>query len=149
MACCSTRLYESIWSLIGVALLLLIDRKFKPRWGKLFAGYLIYYSIGRIWVENLRIDPSDIWFGLRTNVWSAILGIAVGLVIIFVQRQRHPEVELSVYLPGREPAKPADDSESDEASEPGDAVDEVAEAAEAPKPKRTRAKKAESESSTK
>lgn len=92
-----TFLYESIWSLIGVAILLLLDRKFELRWGKMFAAYLIYYSIGRIWTENLRIDPSEILFGLRTNVWSALFGIAVGIAIIYWQTRQHKGPEASVY----------------------------------------------------
>ena len=92
-----TFLYESIWSLIGVAILLLLDRKFELRWGKMFAAYLIYYSIGRIWTENLRIDPSEIFFGLRTNIWSALFGIAVGIAIIYWQTRQHKGPEASVY----------------------------------------------------
>jgi prolipoprotein diacylglyceryl transferase len=92
-----TFLYESIWSLIGVAILLLLDRKLELRWGKMFAAYLIYYSIGRIWTENLRIDPSEILFGLRTNVWSALFGIAVGIAIIYWQTRQHKGPEASVY----------------------------------------------------
>ena len=92
-----TFIYESIWSLIGVAILLLLDRKLELRWGKMFAAYLIYYSIGRIWTENLRIDPSEILFGLRTNVWSALFGIAVGVAIIYWQTKQHKGPEASVY----------------------------------------------------
>ena len=92
-----TFIYESIWSLIGVAISLLLDRKFELRWGKMFAAYLIYYSIGRIWTENLRIDPSEILFGLRTNVWSALFGIAVGVAIIYWQTKQHKGPEASVY----------------------------------------------------
>lgn len=93
-----TFLYESIWSLIGVVLLFALDRKFQLRWGKLFAIYVIYYSFGRIWTESIRIDPSEVVLGLRINVWSAILGIAVGLAIWFVQSRRHPGIETSAAL---------------------------------------------------
>ena len=89
-------MYESLWSLAGFALLLILDRKFELRWGKLFGLYLAYYSLGRVWVENLRIDPSDIILGLRTNVWSAIFGIIIGLGIFFWQRRRHTGAETSV-----------------------------------------------------
>lgn len=91
-----TFMYESLWSLAGFALLLILDRKFELRWGKLFGLYLAYYSLGRVWVENLRIDPSDIILGLRTNVWSAIFGIIIGLGIFFWQRRRHTGAETSV-----------------------------------------------------
>jgi prolipoprotein diacylglyceryl transferase len=92
-----TFLYESLWSLIGVVVLLLLDRKHSLRWGKMFGAYLIYYSLGRIWTENLRIDPSDIVLGLRTNVWSALFGIAVGIAIIYWQGREHDGPEASVY----------------------------------------------------
>ncbi|MFM7013694.1 MAG: prolipoprotein diacylglyceryl transferase [Actinomycetota bacterium] len=108
-----TFLYESIWSLFGVALLLLIDRKFQLRWGKLFGLYIIYYSIGRFWIEGIRIDPSEVILGLRVNLWSALLGIAVGLAMILIQRRRHPGLETSVYRAGKEPDK-ADKVESEQ-----------------------------------
>jgi prolipoprotein diacylglyceryl transferase len=92
-----TFLYESLWALAGVAILLLLDRRFELRWGKMFGAYLIYYSIGRIWVENLRIDPSEIVFGLRINVWSAIIGIIAGIAIIYLRSRKHPEPEQSPF----------------------------------------------------
>lgn len=101
-----TFLYESIWSLAGVALLLAADRKYNLRWGKMIGLYLVYYSIGRIWVEAIRIDPSEILLGLRINIWSAITGIMVGLAILIIQSRRHTGLEPSVYRPGKEPQAP-------------------------------------------
>jgi prolipoprotein diacylglyceryltransferase len=69
----------------------------------MFGLYLIYYSVGRVWVEAIRIDPSEIVLGLRVNIWSAILGIAVGLTVILIQSRRHTGLENSAYLLGREP----------------------------------------------
>lgn len=92
-----TFLYESLWSLIGVIILLALDKRLNLRWGTMFGAYLIYYSLGRVITENLRIDPSDIILGLRTNVWSAIGGAVVGLAIILWQRRQHPGPEASVY----------------------------------------------------
>ena len=65
-------------------------RRFVLQWGRLFGLYLIWYSAGRIVWESIRIDPSEVFFGLRTNVWAAILGVILGLVIFFVQKRRHP-----------------------------------------------------------
>ncbi len=98
-----TFLYEIIWNLFGFAMLLLLDRRFNLRWGRLFGSYLAIYSLGRAFIESIRIDPSDYYFGLRTNVWSAIFGIAVGLVLIWWSRRTHTGLETSVYLAGREP----------------------------------------------
>ncbi|GAA1911443.1 prolipoprotein diacylglyceryl transferase [Microbacterium aoyamense] len=97
-----TFLYEVIWNLLGVLVLLYIGRKFRLQWGRLFAIYLVWYSAGRIVWESIRIDPSDIILGLRTNVWAAIIGVIVGVVIFFVQKRRHPGLEPSPYKPGRE-----------------------------------------------
>jgi prolipoprotein diacylglyceryl transferase len=98
-----TFLYEIIWNTFGFVALILIDRRFKLQWGQMFAAYLVTYSIGRAFIESIRIDPSEVYFGLRTNVWSAIFGIAVGLAIFVWSRRTHKEPETSVYLDGREP----------------------------------------------
>jgi prolipoprotein diacylglyceryl transferase len=114
-----TFLYESIWSLVGVALLLAVDRRFNLRWGRMIGLYLIYYSIGRVWVEAIRIDPSEIILGLRINIWSAIVGIVVGLAIMIIQSRRHTGLELSAYLPGREPQQKIE-TKDDSRGEPED-----------------------------
>ena len=110
-----TFLYESIWSLFGVALLLAADKRFNLRWGRMIGLYVIYYSVGRVWVEAIRIDPSEIVLGLRINIWSAIAGIVVGLAVMMISYRRHTGLEVSAYLEGREP-KAKDDS----AAEPED-----------------------------
>ena len=110
-----TFLYEAIWSLVGVALLLAADKRFNLRWGRMIGLYFIYYSIGRVWVEAIRIDPSEIILGLRINIWSAILGILVGLAIMILSYRRHTGLEVTAYLEGREPK-----SKDDSAAEPED-----------------------------
>ncbi|MCR2785711.1 MULTISPECIES: prolipoprotein diacylglyceryl transferase [unclassified Microbacterium] len=97
-----TFLYEVLWNLLGVVVLLWAGRKLRLQWGRLFGLYLVWYSAGRIVWESLRIDPSEVILGLRTNVWVAILGVVVGLVIIVVQKRRHTGGEPSVYVPGRQ-----------------------------------------------
>ena len=96
-----TFLYESLWSLLGIAVLLLLERRFNLRWGRMFAAYLMWYSFGRFFVESIRLDPSDVFFGLRTNQISALAGILVGLALFMIQRARHTGVETTGYLPGR------------------------------------------------
>lgn len=97
-----TFLYEVIWNTLGVLVLLWAGRRLKLQWGRLFALYLIWYSAGRIVWESIRIDPSEIFLGLRTNVWAAIAGVVVGIVILIVQKRRHTGDEASPYVPGRE-----------------------------------------------
>lgn len=108
-----TFLYEVIWNSLGVLFLLWLGRRYTVQWGKLFATYLIWYSAGRIVWESIRIDPSEIILGLRVNVWTAIAGVVLGLVIIAVQSRRHFGDEPSVYQPGRGPGNAAVDSQDD------------------------------------
>ncbi len=97
-----TFLYEVIWNTMGVCVILWAGHRFRLQWGRTFALYLIWYGAGRIVWESIRIDPSEIYFGLRTNVWAAIAAVVVGLAIFFVQKRRHPGLEPSPYVPGRE-----------------------------------------------
>lgn len=96
-----TFLYEILWNLLGLVLLLAIERKWRPRWGQFFGMYLIWYGIGRFFIEGMRVDPSLIALGLRSNQLTALLAVLAGLAIIFIQHRRHVGLEPSVYLPGR------------------------------------------------
>lgn len=98
-----TFLYELIWNLAGVMVILVLEKRLRLQWGKVLGLYLIVYSMGRVWIESIRIDPSEIVLGLRINVWSALIGIAIGIAIIFIQTRRHPGEEPSAWRPGREP----------------------------------------------
>ena len=113
-----TFLYESIWSLAGVFILFAADKRFNLRWGKMLGLYLVYYSVGRVWIEAIRIDPSEIVLGLRINIWSAIVGITIGLVILLVQSRRHPGLESSVYRLGRQPATVVPEARTKAEAEP-------------------------------
>lgn len=97
-----TFLYEIIWNLVGVAVILLLERRMNLRWGRAFAVYLIWYGVGRSFFESIRIDPSEIFLGIRTNVWASYAAILLGIIVFLVQRRRHPGLELSPYVPGRE-----------------------------------------------
>lgn len=97
-------LYEIIWNLVGVAILLVLERRFQLRWGRLFGLYLIWYGLGRSWLEAIRIDPtSDTLFGIPANIWASFVAIALGIALFIVQARRHPEPETSIFLPGRVP----------------------------------------------
>ncbi|MFC5930195.1 prolipoprotein diacylglyceryl transferase [Cryobacterium melibiosiphilum] len=122
-----TFLYEIIWNLAGVAVILLLERRLNLRWGKAFGVYLIWYGIGRTVFESIRVDPSEVFFGLRTNVWASLAAIVVGLLIIIIQRQEHPGLELSPYVPGREwiPLDPEVEFEDNDTDLDGDDDDDA------------------------
>lgn len=67
-----TFLYELVWCLAGAVLLVALERRFKLRGGQAFWLYVMIYTAGRSWIENLRIDEAQVFFGLRLNVWMSI-----------------------------------------------------------------------------
>ena len=68
-----TFLYEFVYDLIGVGLLLLLDRRFRFKPPALFALYVSYYTAGRFFEELLRIDPAHELAGLRLNAWVSVI----------------------------------------------------------------------------
>ncbi len=93
-------LYEILWNLLGAFVIIVLERKLYLRWGKAFGIYLIWYGIGRSVFETYRLDSSETFLSIRTNVWAALLAIVVGVLIILIQNRRHPGKELSVYVEG-------------------------------------------------
>ncbi|WP_062377637.1 prolipoprotein diacylglyceryl transferase [Demequina pelophila] len=78
-----TFLYEMVWNLAGVALLLWLDRKYDLRGGRTFWLYVIVYVSGRLWIEAVRIDTAVHVLGLRINIWVSIAVLA-GAIVAFI-----------------------------------------------------------------
>ncbi|MHA7965412.1 prolipoprotein diacylglyceryl transferase [Paenibacillus sp. CAU 1782] len=73
-------LYESLWSLLGIGVLFLLRRQKFLRAGELMASYFIWYSIGRFFIEALRIDSLAFigpqWLAdFMRALWSPISGV--------------------------------------------------------------------------
>lgn len=69
-----TFLYESIWNMVGVILLIWLRKK-NPTQGIVFFSYLIWYSLGRFYIEGLRTDSLAFdgpnWLaGLVQGIWA-------------------------------------------------------------------------------
>lgn len=102
-----TFLYESLWNIAGVLILLALDRKFSFRRGRLFWAYAMYYTLGRVWIEAMRIDDAEQinLFGITTrlNVWTSIFVFAAALIVfVLIGLKGRPEPD-TPYLAGREP----------------------------------------------
>jgi hypothetical protein len=78
-----TFLYEFVYDLVGVGLLLLLDRRFRFKPPALFALYVSYYTAGRFLEELIRIDPAHHFAGLRLNAWVSIV-VFVCSTVFFV-----------------------------------------------------------------
>jgi prolipoprotein diacylglyceryl transferase len=75
-----TFLYEFVWDLLGVGLLLWIDRRFRLRRPALFALYVAYYTAFRAYEETLRIDPGSHYYGgFRLNFYVSLVCFAASL----------------------------------------------------------------------
>jgi prolipoprotein diacylglyceryl transferase len=86
-----TFLYEMLWNIAGFALLLFLERRLaeRLRTGQLFCLYVIYYAIGRIWIEALRINYSTYFLGLRINIWGAIAaGLTAFLLFVYLNKRQ-------------------------------------------------------------
>ncbi len=91
-----TFLYESLW-LVGVALVVIwADRRFTLGHGRAFALYVLLYTLGRVWIEALRVDSANEILGLRLNIWtSVIVGLGALAYLIISARLRPGREDLS------------------------------------------------------
>lgn len=98
-----TFLYEMLWNLAAIGILLLIERRFCPRGGMMMGFYLCAYSLGRFWVENLRMDQANQFLGLRINAWTSLLMFILGVALaIWCYRQNFPRQQEANPQPDRE-----------------------------------------------
>ena len=122
-----TFLYEMVWNLLAAAVLIWAERRFRLRHGRVFWAYVMIYTLGRLWIELVRIDPASIVLGLRINVWVSIL-VFVGALAAFLVLGRRYRGEPAGERPT---ADPADDAEDADPADPvaGDAGTDDAESA--------------------
>src|SRR3954451_10701706 len=78
-----TFLYEFLWDMLGVVVLLWIDRRFKIKRPGLFALYVVWYTTFRTFEEVLRIDPSNHFLGMRVNFWVSLV-VWICAVVFFI-----------------------------------------------------------------
>ena len=83
-----TFLYESVWNLLGFALVMVARRKknFLKR-GEMTGFYLIWYGIGRMVIEGMRTD-SLMFAGLRVSQWLSAVLVVAGIILIIYQRKK-------------------------------------------------------------
>ncbi len=80
-----TFLYESLWNFVGVVLLLAL-RKVNLRRGESFLTYVIWYSIGRFFIEGLRTDSLMVTSDLRAAQLISVV-LIIGSVALLVYRR--------------------------------------------------------------
>ncbi|MFD8385941.1 prolipoprotein diacylglyceryl transferase [Streptomyces sp. NPDC059679] len=130
-----TFLYESLWC-VGVALLVLwADKRFKLGHGRAFALYVAAYTVGRFWVEYLRVDTAHHVLGMRLNNWTAIVVFLAAVAYFVISAKKAPGREEIV-----EPAAAAVEAEQAQGESGGEAEANAESKAEAETESKTEAK---------
>ncbi|GIF05805.1 prolipoprotein diacylglyceryl transferase [Actinoplanes siamensis] len=106
-----TFLYEALWDVGVGGLVWLLDRKFKFGRGRAFALYVMAYTAGRCWIEMLRTDEANHFFGIRLNVFTSIV-VFLGAAIYFVVMRGPRAYVVPIDAPTEAPAPDAADAES-------------------------------------
>lgn len=78
-----TFFYESAWNLLGFVILALAARRGRKCRGQIFAGYLIWYGLGRAVIEGMRTD--SLYFfgtGIRTSQMVGIVSVLAGIAVL-------------------------------------------------------------------
>jgi prolipoprotein diacylglyceryl transferase len=99
--------YELLWDLGVAGLVIWADRRFRLGHGRAFALYVAAYTVGRAWIEALRIDPANDILGLRLNLWTCLV-LFLGAVTYFVVSSR--------LRPGRETVVRVEPGSADDAA---------------------------------
>jgi phosphatidylglycerol:prolipoprotein diacylglycerol transferase len=83
-------LYESLWSLMNMGVLLWLGRRYSDRLksGDIFLTYLIIYPVGRFFLEFLRLDSSQV-AGLNANQ-TVMAVVALAATAALIWRHRKP-----------------------------------------------------------
>lgn len=99
-----TFLYELLWNLAAAGLLIYLDRRFRLGHGRVFWAYVVLYTLGRVWIEALRIDEAEQVLGLRLNIWTSVGVLLLGIIGFAVSARRRPGRESPEQVAGAHPA---------------------------------------------
>ena len=120
-----TFLYELLWNLAAAAVVVWADRRYRLGHGRAFALYVATYCLGRLWIELLRTDPAETFFGVRINVFTSVI-VGLCAVAYFVAMRGRPR---EVIVRGAQKAAAAKTTADDVPEDRGTAEDEEPEPA--------------------
>ncbi|WP_328841491.1 prolipoprotein diacylglyceryl transferase [Nakamurella leprariae] len=112
-----TFLYELLWNLAVAAVVVWADQRFRLGGGRAFALYVAGYTLGRTWIELLRIDPANEFLGLRINVFTSVI-VFLGAVLFLVLRRHVPREDPALVWGGRDGVRPDGDRPDDHQAGP-------------------------------
>ena len=78
-----TFFYESLWCLLVFIIMLIVRRSKKTKIGTLTAIYLMWYGVGRFFIEGMRTD-SLMFGGFRVAQIVSVIMFIIGLLAIMI-----------------------------------------------------------------
>lgn len=98
-----TFFYESVWNLAGIFLVYFLGRYARKFDGQIFLTYVLWYGLGRAWIEGMRTD-SLYFFGLElfgmpirtSQVLALVSAIVAGIILVWQLAQKHDVSKLYV-----------------------------------------------------
>ena len=93
-----TFLYESLWNLVGLLLIIFVVSKARRFDGENTWFYFLWYGVGRFWIEGLRTDALMVTSTLRTSQLVALVSVATAVVLLVAGLQRFKGAQLMVPL---------------------------------------------------
>ncbi len=109
-----TFLYESLWNLLGLGLLILVMKKWGRRFnGQMFLSYVIWYGLGRAVIEGLRTD--SLYFfgtGIRSSQMLGIVSALVGIALFILRLKTAGPAEPALEKAPASPAEPPVEGEA-------------------------------------
>ncbi|MDX1415984.1 MAG: prolipoprotein diacylglyceryl transferase, partial [Candidatus Promineifilaceae bacterium] len=87
-----TFLYESLWLFGGFVLLLILNSRYRDKWrsGTLFGLFLIWWGLGRTWVEFFR--PDQVTIGNSFVTYSMVTAFFIALAGVLVLLSRYEKL---------------------------------------------------------
>ena len=86
-----TFLYESLWSALGVVLLVILRKKAPIKVGEIAATYLIWYGCGRFVIEGMRTDSLWLFGVIRVSQALSLILVIGAIIWVWMQRKNHPQ----------------------------------------------------------
>ena len=91
-----TFLYEMVWTVLACLVIVWADRKFKMGGGRVFALYVAAYTLGRFFIELMRVDDATLIFGVRINNITSLVVFFCAVIALWILRAKSRETAAEV-----------------------------------------------------
>jgi len=99
-----TFLYESLWNVVGLLLIVFFIAKIRTFDGENACFYFIWYGIGRAWIEGLRTDSLYLFHWrilgqpIRVSQMLSLILVVAAIAVLCVNKRRHPRGKDALYV---------------------------------------------------